>query len=263
MPISANVPAMTLAGIDWASPRAMTLTGLVLAAAAAWLALAALHGEAGLAVESLAALCARLGLPAGFGAYPAVLAIWLLMSVAMMLPTALPTIDLYVRLARRMEAGRGVRIALFVAGYLIAWSGFGALAAAGQVALATLPPDLMSPLLAGGALLVLTGTYQLSPLKQACLDLCRNPMLFFMARWRESPGGTLWLGIQHGLICIGCCWALMALMFLGGAMNLAWMAALGLIMLAEKILPGAKSWGRAAGVLMIAAGAASVGATLI
>lgn len=254
---------MTLAGINWTSPRAMTLSGLALASAAAWLALAALHGEAALAVESLGALCARLGLPAGFGAYPEVLAMWLLMSVAMMLPTALPTIDLYVRLARRMEDGTGVRIALFVAGYLVAWSGFGAAAGAGQVALATLPPGLVAPALAGGALLALAGAYQLSPLKQACLDLCRNPLLFFMSRWRESLGGTLWLGVQHGLVCVGCCWALMALMFVGGAMNLAWMAALGLVMLAEKILPAAQHMGRIGGVLMIAAGSATITTTLI
>ena len=241
----------------------MTLTGLAVASAASWLALAAMHGETALALESLAALCARLGLPAGFGAYPAVLAMWLLMSVAMMLPTALPTIDLYARLARRMEHGQGVRIALFVAGYLVAWGTLGALAAAAQIALAGLLVERLAPALAAGGLLVLAGAYQLSPLKQACLDLCRNPMLFFMARWRESLGGTLRLGVQHGLICIGCCWALMALMFVGGAMNLAWMALLGLVMLAEKILPGAKSWGRIGGVLMIVAGGASVGATLI
>jgi predicted metal-binding membrane protein len=254
---------MTLGGINWTGHRAMTLVGLFLATAAAWLALAAIHGEAGLALDTVAALCLQVGGSASIGLYPPVLAMWLLMSVAMMLPTALPTIDLYVRLSRRMEEGRTQRIVLFIAGYVVAWGGFGALAAAAQIGLRTLPAGIVAPALGAGGLLVLAGAYQLSPLKQSCLDLCRNPMLFFMSRWRETLGGTLSLGFRHGLICIGCCWALMLLMFVGGTMNLVWMALLGLAMLAEKMLPGAGTWGRAGGVLMIAAGTATIGSNLI
>jgi len=188
---------------------------------------------------------------------------WLLMSVAMMLPTAMPTIDLYVRLSQRMESGRGVRITLFVLGYLIAWGGFGAIAAAAQIALRALPEERLPPLVVAGGALLIAGAYQFSALKGSCLALCHNPMLFFMSRWRESLGGTLRLGVEHGLICIGCCWALMLLMFVTGAMNLIWMALLGLVMLAEKLSPRAETWGRAAGGLMIATGLATLGLELI
>ncbi len=254
---------MVVAGIDLRSPRAMTAIGLVLVTVAAWIALAALHTNSVVALESLAALCAEVGAPLGLAFYPGVLVMWLLMAVAMMLPTALPTIDLYVRLSRRMDEGRAVRIALFAAGYVVAWGGFGALAAAAQILLRTLPADRLAPEIAAGAVLLIAGAYQLSPLKQACLDLCRNPLLFFMSRWRDSLGGTLRLGVSHGMICIGCCWALMLLMFLTGAMNLIWMAILGLVMLAEKMLPRAALWGRVAGGLLIAAGAATITSTLI
>ena len=254
---------MTVAGADLTSLRAMTLIGLGLAILAAWVGMAALHGEAAWALETFAALCLAVGGSADLTLFPAVLIMWLLMSVAMMLPTALPTIDLYVQITRRMEEGRALRIALFVLGYLVAWSVFGTTAAALQIAVRPLLDDVLAPALFAGGLVALAGAYQLSPLKQACLDLCRNPMLFFMSRWTETPGGVLGLGIRHGVICIGCCWALMLLMFVGGAMNLVWMAALGLIMLAEKVLPFAKTWGRVGGVLMIAAGAVTITANLI
>ena len=249
---------MVIAGINLAGHRAITIAGLALATAAAWLALISVHATTGIALGSLAELCLQIGGAVGLWLYPSVLAMWLLMSVAMMLPTAMPTIDLYVSLSRRMEHGRGVRIALFVLGYVLAWGAFGAVAAAGQIALRSLPVETLAPALAGGAILMLAGLYQLSPMKQACLALCRNPMLFFMSRWRESLAGTLRLGLEHGVICIGCCWALMLLMFLTGTMNLLWMALLGLVMLAEKILPGAETWGRVGGGLMIAAGAVTM-----
>lgn len=249
--------------IDWTSHRVLTWTGSGIAAAAAWVALLALHGDARIALDTLAALCMQIGATATLAMYPAVLLMWLLMSVAMMLPTALPTIDLYVRLSRRMEEGRAVRIVLFVAGYLVAWGVFGAVAAAAQVALGALPDGILPPLVGAGSLLVLVGAYQLSPIKQACLDLCRNPLLFLMSRWREDLSGTLGLGLQHGIICIGCCWALMLLMFLSGAMNLVWMALLGLAMLAEKSFFTASSWRTGGGVLLMGAGSILIASHLI
>ena len=254
---------MTVAGAELTSLRSMTLIGLCLSVAAAWVGLVAMHGEATWALETLAALCLAVGGSADFSLFPAVLVMWLLMSVAMMLPTALPTIDLYVQITRRMEEGRTVRIVLFVLGYLIAWSVFGILAAAAQVAVRPLLDDLLTPALFAGGLIALAGAYQLSPLKQACLDLCRNPMLFFMSRWTETLSGTLGLGIRHGVVCVGCCWALMLLMLVGGAMNLIWMAVLGSIMLSEKILPGADRMGRIAGVLMMAGGTVTIVSNLI
>ena len=254
---------MTTGGIDWTGHRTMTLIGIALAVLAAWLGLAVLHGEAALALESFAALCATVGGAADLSLYPAVLAMWLLMSVAMMLPTALPTVDLYVRISRRIEEGRSARIVLFIAGYLVAWGAFGAVAAAAQLAVRPLLGAELSPAVFAGGLILLAGAYQLSPLKQACLDLCRNPMMFFMARWTETLPGTLGLGIRHGAVCVGCCWALMLLMFVGGTMNLLWMALLGLAMLAEKILPRAEIWGRAGGGLMIVVGAATIASNLV
>lgn len=245
---------MTERRIDWSSHRVLTWTGLAVTTAAAWTALLALHGDARIALDTLAMLCLEIGATATLAMYPAVLVMWLLMSIAMMLPTALPTIDLYVRLSRRMEEGRAVRIFLFVAGYLMAWGTFGAIAAAAQVGLGALPDGLLPPLVGAGVLLILIGAYQLSPIKQACLDLCRNPLLFLMSRWREDLPGTLGLGVRHGIICIGCCWALMLLMFLSGAMNLVWMALLGLMMLAEKSLFSASSWRKGGGGLLLGTG---------
>jgi predicted metal-binding membrane protein len=254
---------MTAFQINWTSHRVLTWTGLGAATVGAWVALAALHGDTRIALDTLAMLCLEIGATATLAMYPAVLVMWLLMSVAMMLPTALPTIDLYVRLSRRMEEGRAVRIFLFIAGYLVAWGAFGAVAAGAQVALGALPDGILPPLVGAGRLLILIGAYQLSPLKQVCLDLCRNPLLFLMSRWREDLPGTLGLGVQHGVICIGCCWALMLLMFIGGTMNLVWMALLGLAMLAEKLLFTASSWRTGGGVLMLCAGAVLIASHLI
>ncbi|MEM7211094.1 MAG: DUF2182 domain-containing protein [Pseudomonadota bacterium] len=251
-------PALMTGKIDWTEHRTITMTGIGLSVLAAWLALAAMHNDTAFALDTLAALCLQVGGGVALELYPAVLTMWLLMSVAMMLPTAIPTIDLYVRLSRRMEVGRGARILLFTLGYILAWSAFGVIAAAAQIGLGNLPVETLPPLIGGGAILILAGTYQLSALKQKCLDLCRNPLLFFMSRWTETIPGTLALGIRHGIICIGCCWALMLLMFIGGTMNLLWMALLGLAMLAEKIVPGAARFGRHAGGLMIVSGSATV-----
>ncbi|MDT8345758.1 MAG: DUF2182 domain-containing protein, partial [Thermohalobaculum sp.] len=136
--------------------------------------------------------------------------------------------------------------------------GFGLVAAAVQVALGDALGQQVAAGPAAGAVLVLAGGYQLTPLKAACLTLCRNPLAFFMAGWRDGPAGALAMGLRHGLICIGCCWALMALMLLAGTMNLVWMAALGTLMLAEKTLPHADRMGRLAGAGLVIAGVALI-----
>ncbi|MCL5777916.1 DUF2182 domain-containing protein [Limibaculum sp. FT325] len=242
-------------------PRLMAGLGVGLAAAAGWLALVALgHGVETVFLAEVAELCLARGAPAP-GAYPAVAAMWLLMSVAMMLPTAAPAIDLYARLSRRIEHGRALCLAAFAGGYVAAWGGFGLVAAAAQLALAGAMDATADAGLTGaaaGTVLLLAGGYQLTPLKAACLTLCRNPLAFFMASWRDGPAGALTMGLRHGLICIGCCWALMALMLVAGAMNLTWMAALGALMLAEKTLPGADRAGRLAGAALAVAGLALV-----
>lgn len=223
-------------------------------AGAAWLALAWLHGGAADPV----ALC--LAVPGAEG--PARLAaMWVLMGAAMMLPTAWPALGLYGRLSARMEAGGGVHLAGFVSGYLAVWSAFGIAAAALQTAAA---PALAGtdPRLAAGALIALAGAWQLTPWKAACLDACRNPLGFFMRHWAEGPAGALALGARHGGVCLGCCWAAMGLMGIAGAMNLAWMAALGILMLAEKTLPAAPLLGRLLGAAALLAGLALVAVSL-
>jgi len=194
---------------------------------------------------------------------------WLLMAVAMMLPTALPAILSFADLARaaRRDLAPAVRIGGFAAGYLVAWFGFGVLATGAQWILArvtaqTAPFAGESSLIAGGVLL-LAGFYQFSRLKDLCLTQCRSPMMFFLARWRDGPGGALYLGLRHGMHCVGCCWALMALMLLAGAMNIGWMAALTAVMLIEKTFSAGRAIGRAVGLVLVLCGSTLVGAALI
>jgi predicted metal-binding membrane protein len=247
-------------------PRLLAFGGVVLAALAAWVALALLAAaRPGSGLDWLSALCRGVALP-GSAAVAGAMAVWALMSVAMMLPTAAPAIDIYVRLARRIEGHRVAHVAGFAGGYVLAWSVLSALAGAAQVLagreLAVTAAALPQGWVAGG-LLLLAGLYQLTPLKQACLTLCRNPLAFFMSHWREGVGGAVRMGVHHGAICIGCCWALMGLMFLSGAMNLAWMAALGLVMLLEKTAPRAAYLGRLIGAAMALAGAALIATDMI
>lgn len=245
-------------------PRLLAAGGVGMGALAAWSALATMHG-AGAEGEWLVNLCRGIALPAA-EALPAAAAIWALTSVAMMLPTAAPAIDIHVRLSRRIETRRAAHVSAFAGGYLVAWTGFAAMAATAQVLLGArigaLAETLPQGALAGGLLLV-AGGYQLTPLKQACLAKCRNPLAFFMSHWREGIGGALRMGLHHGAICIGCCWALMGLMFLFGTMNLAWMAGLGLVMLLEKTAPGAARAGRLVGLAMALAGAALIATEII
>ncbi len=241
-------------------PRLLALAGVTLGSAAAWIALLALHvpSPAGLA-GWIDALC---GVAAGSPVWNAI-SIWALMSVAMMLPTAAPAIDVYVRLSRRIEARRAAHVSAFSGGYAAAWAALAALAGGVQAGPAADAAGSVPAGIAAGTLLAVAGLYQITPLKQACLTLCRNPLAFFMAHWREGIGGAFRMGLHHGATCIGCCWALMGLMFLAGAMNLAWMAALGLAMLAEKAAPGAARIGRLAGIAMTLAGAALIGSELV
>jgi predicted metal-binding membrane protein len=190
------------------------------------------------------------GAMAGMAADPAVWSVayllsaftmWALMMVAMMLPSAAPMILLYARFAK--GAGRGhADTAVFVLCYLAIWTGFSAAAALGQALLVA--TGLVSgmglaigPRAVAGALLTLAGLWQLSPLKDSCLETCRSPLSFMLRLWRPGPKGALRLGFAHGLYCLGCCWALMLLLFVGGVMNLVWIAGLAALVMAEKLAP--------------------------
>ncbi len=166
---------------------------------------------------------------------------WTLMMVAMMLPSAMPMILLFARFSRQ-SGGAAASTILFTLTYLLIWLLFSGLAAVAQAALvATALASHVDISLAdrrlSGALLIAAGIYQLSPLKAACLNQCRSPLSFVMRFWRPGWKGAIRLGLSHGLYCLGCCWVLMLLMFVGGVMNLFWIAILTLIVLAEKIAP--------------------------
>ena len=188
------------------------------------------------------------------------LAMWWVMMVAMMTPSAAPTILLYARVQRSSAPGAGGGVAptaVFAAGYLLAWLGFSVMAVAVQFALdrgGLLDSGLMRSqhrALSAG-LLLLAGLYQLSPLKNACLSKCRAPAAFLAQHWRPGVAGALRLGALHGAWCVGCCWLLMALLFVFGVMNMAWVAALAVLVMAEKLLSRGEWVGRAVGVLLIA-----------
>jgi predicted metal-binding membrane protein len=190
-----------------------------------------------------------------------IFAMWTVMMAAMMLPSALPTIEMHARIARGQSAENTGPTWLFVAGYLAAWTSFAAAVALVQYPLArtTIIGDTMKMKpLAGGLLLIAAGIYQITPLKQACLTKCRTPLGFFMTKWRAGSRGALLMGFNHGVFCVGCCWLLMALMFVGGAMNLAWAAALAIFVLLEKAAPWGNALSRASGAVMMASGLALV-----
>ena len=209
-------------------------------------------GMAGMAMPALHAWTA--------GYFVLMFLMWAVMMVGMMLPSAAPMILLYDRVRERQEA-KGANLAataIFAAGYLAAWALFSLAAVLAQWALeqaALLSPMMVSasPWL-GGGLLILAGIYQWTPLKNVCLVHCRAPITFLAHHWRTGAVGAFRMGLHHGLYCVGCCWVLMALLFVFGVMNLLWIAALAIFVLLEKILPRGDLVGRASGGLMIAAG---------
>jgi predicted metal-binding membrane protein len=168
---------------------------------------------------------------------------------------------------RRMDGHAMGSTVLFVVGYAFVWIGYSAAAALLQrafhaAALLTPMGASTSPYLAGG-LLIIAGLYQFTPLKDACMTGCRSPMGFLMAEWRPGRTGAFVMGWRHGLNCVGCCWATMALMFVLGVMNLLWMAVLTALCLIEKVAPAGDRFGRLAGVGFIGWGAWLLGRALL
>ena len=198
-----------------------------------------------------------------------VFAMWAVMMVAMMLPSAAPVTLLVAGIAKR-RAASGAQAAmptvLFVAGYLGVWIAFAAIATLLQWQLdqAQLLSDTMAlaSVVAASAVLIAAGIYQWTPLKQACLRHCRSPLEFLLFHWRDGGAAAFVSGVRHGAFCFGCCWMLMALLFVGGIMNLAWIGGIALLVLIEKVLP----WGgwtvRATGAVMIAWGAGTLAAAI-
>jgi predicted metal-binding membrane protein len=192
-------------------------------------------------------------------------AMWWTMMVAMMTPAAAPTVLLYARVHRHAQEGsEGLApTGAFVAGYLLVWLGFSLAAVVAHWGLqrsgllSTATMGSQSKWLSGGVLIA-AGLYQLSPLQGLCLRHCRSPAAFLSRHWRPGVAGAIRLGLLHGAYCVGCCWLLMALLFVGGVMNFVWIAALTLVVMAQKLLPGGAWVARAAGVLSIAWGGATL-----
>jgi predicted metal-binding membrane protein len=185
---------------------------------------------------------------------------WAIMMVAMMTPSAAPLVLTFDRARRRR--GRGGSFAwtgFLLSGYLLVWVGFSGLATLAQWGLheaALLSPMMVSSsAVLGGGLLVAAGVFQLTPLKRACLVRCRSPLSFLMSEWRRGRWGAFVMGWKHGAYCVGCCWLLMALLFVGGVMNLVWVAVLAAFVLVERVAPGGELIGSVAGVLLIGWGA--------
>ncbi len=186
---------------------------------------------------------------------------WIVMQTAMMLPSALPMIHGFARL----RGGRwfALPLVLFAGGYLAAWSAFSVAAATlqagltGAAVLSSMSMKVSGSGLAGG-ILILAGLYQWMPLKRACLRHCRTPIGFLMTEWREGPMGPLVMGLRHGLFCIGCCWAIMCLLFAAGVMNPIWIVGIAAWVLVEKVAPHGEAMTRLAGVGLIAGGVAMV-----
>jgi predicted metal-binding membrane protein len=185
---------------------------------------------------------------------------WAEMKVAMMIPSAAPMVLTFAMVQRkRREHHRPfVPTGVFLLGYLVIWTGFSVLAALAQWVLhatALLSPMMVntSPIL-GGALLIAAGVFQWTPLKNACLTHCRSPLSFLMTDWREGKWGAFVMGLKHGTYCTGCCWILMALLFVAGVMNVWWIAVLTVLVLVEKVAPRGLLFGKVAGAFLAAWG---------
>ena len=231
----------------------MAAIGLLAATALAWISLFRMHAGMG----TMHAGMTMPGMQSWSPLEPLLLLLmWATMMVAMMLPSAAPTILLVASVLRRRRehASPAAPTAVFVAGYLLVWTGFSAAAALAQWGLhqaALLSPAMAStsPML-GGMLLLVAGVYQLLPVKTACLHHCRSPLGFLSSHWREGTGGALAMGVRHGLYCLGCGWALMTLLFVAGVMNLLWVAAIAALVLVEKVVPAGPWVGRIAGLTL-------------
>jgi predicted metal-binding membrane protein len=194
----------------------------------------------------------------------ALFGMWTVMMAAMMLPSAVPMVLTFVRL--NMQRGEAGRALAFTVAYLLVWTTFGGLATVLQWMLQSL--DWVDPMIVSSsvalnvALLLIAGAYQFSPLKRMCLAQCRSPVGFLLAEWKPRVGGAFTMGLRHGTSCTGCCWALMLLAFVGGVMNIAWIAALSFAVGIEKLAPRGELLGKLLGLALIATGIGRIVAIL-
>ncbi|CAN7695452.1 DUF2182 domain-containing protein [Pseudoduganella sp. LjRoot289] len=240
--------------------RLLVAGGLLAVIIASW---AYLFSGAGMMQPMEGMLMPMASGPWTFGYIMLMLFMWAVMMAAMMLPSAAPMILLYTTIARKQAHGTHVRLAgMFTLGYIAVWTSFSLAAVALQLGLERLA--LLSPMMEttsvvfAGLVLAGAGIYQWLPLKAACLQRCRSPLEFVLTHWRRGAYGAFAMGARHGLYCLGCCWMLMLLLFVGGVMNLAWIAGLALLVLAEKLAPAGHWIGRGAGLVLLGWGLATL-----
>jgi predicted metal-binding membrane protein len=237
------------------------LLGVVVVVSLAWLWLLM-----GVGMESTMADMTRMSGMDGWMMQPAqwgvgyalvMFAMWWVMMIAMMLPSAAPVLLLFAKINRKDKATAAPLIptGLFALGYLVTWGGFSAMAVALQWQLER--SRLLSPMLEttnlwlGAGILLAAGLWQLTPMKAACLDHCRTPLGFLTGNWHAGHLGAFRMGLEHGGWCLGCCWFLMALLFFGGVMNLYWIVGLAVFVLLEKTFPFGHWFGRIAGMMLV------------
>ncbi|MEM6973233.1 MAG: DUF2182 domain-containing protein [Pseudomonadota bacterium] len=280
---SAILPRETVAALTGALARSMRLTphtlswlGIYALLAVAWVAVWAMDPRAdlppellALGVDALTALCLTATREASI---PGLWAMWATMGAAMMLPTALPALRAFGTIgesiaAREPAALSALALPALAAGYLTVWAGFAVVAAYGQVVLTQagylgLGSDaIRSPGIAA-ALLIAAGLWQFSALKEACLRRCRAPTAFFLGAWRPGAPAAFSMGVRLGLDCLGCCWALMLLAFVGGTSNLLFMGGATLLMMLEKLPDIGRPLTRPVGFLLISAGTGIAGVSI-
>jgi predicted metal-binding membrane protein len=242
--------------------RILIVSSVTLITLLAWLYLVYLHRQMSADMQE-SSMMAAMGMPESAPWRPGdvlfTLGMWAVMMVGMMAPSATPMVLLFAAArARRGDSALSAASALFGLGYLAVWTGFSAVAALAQWALhdAALLSSAMkasSPRVAGAVLLV-AGIYQITPWKNACLSHCRSPLDFLISHWHDGKYGALQMGARHGAYCLGCCWAIMALLFVVGVMNLVWVAALAALVLLEKLAPQGVWLARISGAIMIVLG---------
>jgi len=242
-------------------PRlALLLGGPIAIASGAWIYLAIMIGD----MSQIPGMSSMMMTPQMFDPmqFFGLFLMWTVMMAAMMLPTAVPMIFAYARMRAGERQARNVWLPVlaFSGGYIAAWAAFSLGASvlqAGLADLAYLSPMTMRilPGAAAGGILIAAGIYQFLPIKQACLRQCRTPIGFLMTQWREGISGAFSMGWRHGLFCVGCCWALMGLLFVAGVMNAFWIIAITLYVLVEKIVPNSRMVSRLVGVGLIGMGA--------
>ncbi len=254
--LSHQSPAAGRLGAAFARPKILAAFCVIALAGLGWLALGLLVSG----IDAFEAWCHPLTSdPWGAAGLTIVAAMWGAMTLAMMLPSAAPMILTYAEIADTATR-KGERIVspfMLAAGYMTVWLGFAVVTTLAQFVFtraALLDAD-MAPAsgLFSGALFIAAGVYQFTALKHACLTQCQRPFPFFFSHWATTPRGVFRLGLSQGIYCLGCCWAMMLLMFAVGVMNIIWMAALGIVMTAEKVGAG-KRFTHAIGAALIALG---------